>query len=131
MAVSAFFCVKPLSWRGPRGLGLGLKPLLKDKKRLVMLVKRISRHCLKECESLLIRTFFLIHKHLWLKLWLLYKYVSWANSFPHPNPQIYLWIKLWLLFTFVSPKTLSVLSVLSVYPNGCSWPRSHNQLSSE
>ena len=42
MAVSAFFCVKPLSWRGPRGLGLGLKPLLKDKKRLEMLVKEVG-----------------------------------------------------------------------------------------
>ena len=42
MAVSAFFCVKPLSWRGLRGLGLGLKPLLKDKKRLEMLVKEVG-----------------------------------------------------------------------------------------
>ena len=42
MAVPAFFCVKPLSWRGPRGLGVGLKPLLKDKKRLEMLVKEVG-----------------------------------------------------------------------------------------
>ena len=41
------------------------------------------------------------------------KFVSWANSFPHPTPQ-FICGKIMVIIQIRFPKTLSVLSVISV-----------------
>ena len=68
---AAIFCVKPLPWRGLRGLGLGLKPLIM-KKGLGMMEDFLMkegwivgelRHRLKECGCLCVSESPRSHRH--------------------------------------------------------------------
>jgi hypothetical protein len=57
-----------------------------------------------------------IHNLFVEKLWLLYKFVSRAISFPHPNPQ-FICGKIMVIIHIRFSQTLSVLSALSCVPS--------------